>query len=206
MPLHKLSTSLWHWAAVSSLWLTLSVSNAAAHEVVPTIADLTVEAGQVTMILQVNIEAQLSGIDLDAVQDTDTADNAADYDVLRALSGDAVANRVPDLAARWNAVPLVDMGGAVALTVQSVTVPEVPNAELPRISEVVMFGAAPEGIGSVEVAWPAGAGDLVLRQQGVSEPYTGLISGGGSSGPIAVSDAAGGSWWRSLMDYVLGRG
>ena len=68
------------WAVMSSIWLGLSAGMGAAHEVVPTIADVTVSDGRVLIEMRVNIEAQLSGIDLDAVADTDNAENAADYD------------------------------------------------------------------------------------------------------------------------------
>lgn len=174
-----------------------------AHEVVPTIADLTVADGTVQFAVRVNVEAQLSGIDLDAVADTDNADNAADYDVLRALSGADVQGRVPALVTTWNALPLVSAGGApVVLTLDSVTVPDVPNQELPRISDIVLSGTVPAGTDSVDVAWPDGAGDLILRQQGVDEPFTGLISGGGTSGAIAVAGGDEASGWQTFGSYI----
>ncbi len=176
---------------------------ASAHEVVPTIADLTVADGAVEFAVRVNVEAQLSGIDLDEIADTDNADNAADYDVLRALSGAEVADRVPTLTATWNALPLVLADGVpVVLTLDDVNVPDVPNDELARISDLVLSGSVPTGTRAVQVAWPDGAGDLVLRQQGVKEPFTGLISGGSNSGPIAVSGGDEASGWQTFGAYV----
>ena len=194
--------SLWHWAAVSSLWLVLSLSQAGAHEVVPSIADLTVAGGQAELVLRINIEAQLSGIDLDVVLDTDSAENAADYDVLRALSNDAVAARVPDLVARWNALPILRTLQSVELSLVSVTVPEVANAELPRISEVVLAGEVPRDATGIQLDWPQGAGNLILRQQGVDAPFTGLVSGGGSSGLITLAGGDAASGWQSFVAYV----
>ncbi|MEO0501907.1 MAG: HupE/UreJ family protein [Pseudomonadota bacterium] len=194
--------SLWHWAAVSSLWLVLSLSQAGAHEVVPSIADLTVAGGQAELVLRINIEAQLSGIDLDVVLDTDSAENAADYDVLRALSNDAVAARVPDLVARWNALPILRTLQSVELSLVSVTVPEVANAELPRISEVVLAGEVPRDATGIQLDWPQGAGNLILRQQGVDDPFTGLVSGGGSSGLITLAGGDAASGWQSFVAYV----
>lgn len=194
--------SLWHWAAVSSLWLVLSLSQAGAHEVVPSIADLTVAGGQAELVLRINIEAQLSGIDLDVVLDTDNAENAADYDVLRALSNDAVAARVPDLVARWNALPILRTLQSVELSLVSVTVPEVANAELPRISEVVLAGEVPRDATGIQLDWPQGAGNLILRQQGVDDPFTGLVSGGGSSGLITLAGGDAASGWQSFVAYV----
>ncbi|MEL6617520.1 MAG: HupE/UreJ family protein [Pseudomonadota bacterium] len=188
---------------MSSLWLALITGAAQAHEVVPTIADLTVADGVARIEMRVNLEAQLSGIDLDAVSDTNDAENAADYDALRALGGDEVAARAASLVQTWNTAPLLSSDGApVTLMLDSVVVPEVGNFELPRISDIVLTGQVPGGAASVLVAWPAGAGALVLRQQGVDDPYTGLIDGGSDSGPIDVAggNAAGG--WQTFVGYI----
>ncbi len=191
------------WAVLSTLCWAAWASVASAHEVVPTIADLTVADGAVEFAVRVNVEAQLSGIDLDEIADTDNADNAADYDVLRALSGAEVADRVPTLTANWNALPLVLADGVpVVVTLDDVNVPDVPNDELARISDLVLSGSVPAGTRAVQVAWPDGAGDLVLRQQGVEEPFTGLISGGSNSGPIAVSGGDEASGWQTFGAYV----
>lgn len=191
------------WAVLSTLCWVIWSHVALAHEVVPTIADLTVQDGEAQLEMRVNIEAQLSGIDLDAVADTDNAENAGDYDALRALSGAEVAARVPALLATWNGLPLLLADGVpVALSVENVTVPEVPNAELARVSDVVLTGSVPAGTRGVQVAWPDGAGDLILRQQGVDAPYTGLIDGGGNSGPIALAGGDAASGWQTFGAYI----
>ncbi|MEP4248749.1 HupE/UreJ family protein [Tateyamaria sp.] len=202
------------WMIMSSVWLTFASGAALAHEVVPAIADISVNDGVVRIEIDVNVEAQLSGIDLDAVSDTDDAENASDYDVLRALSVDDIAARVAELVATWNATPLVASAGApVVLTLESVIVPEVADGELPRISELVMTGPLASDASEIEVTWPAGAGNLLLRQQGVEEPFTGLIPGGATSGAIAVGggDAATplqafGSYIPVGFDHILPQG
>ena len=95
------------WAVLSTLCWAIWSNLAVAHEVVPTIADLTVTDGAVRLDVRVNVEAQLSGIDLDAVADTDNAENAGDYDALRALSGAEVEARVSTLLATWNDLPML---------------------------------------------------------------------------------------------------
>ena len=191
------------WAVLSTICCLAWASVATAHEVVPTIADLTVTEGTAQLTIRVNVEAQLSGIDLDAVADTDNAENAADYDALRALPNAAVAERVPALVDTWNALPLITAGGApVALTVDDIAVPDVPNPELARVTDITLSGSVPAGTNVVEVAWPDGAGDLILRQQGVEDPYTGLISGGGSSGPVSVAGGNAASGWQTFGAYI----
>ncbi|WP_299699656.1 HupE/UreJ family protein [uncultured Tateyamaria sp.] len=191
------------WAVLSTLCWAMWSNVAVAHEVVPTIADLTVVDGVVRLDVRVNVEAQLSGIDLDVVADTDNAENAGDYDALRALSGAEVEARVSTLATTWNGLPLLLADGEpVALNLENVTVPEVPNEELARISDVALTGSVPAGTNVLQVAWPDGAGDLILRQQGVEAPYTGLIGGGENSGPIAVVGGDEASGWQTFGAYV----
>lgn len=191
------------WTVLSSVWLAIWAGMAAAHEVVPTIADLTTSDGRVTIEMRVNLEAQLSGIDLDVVEDTDVAENVADYDALRALSANAIAARASELLASWNASQLVEAGGtAVVLRLDSTIVPEVLDNDLPRISNVILSGDLVANADTLRVAWPRGAGDLVLRQQGVEDPYTGLISGGSESGPIAISGGDAATGWQTFGNYI----
>ncbi|MEP5630698.1 MAG: HupE/UreJ family protein [Tateyamaria sp.] len=191
------------WMIMSSVWLTFASGAALAHEVVPAIADVSVNDGVVRIEIDVNVEAQLSGIDLDAISDTDEAENASDYDDLRALPADDIAARVADLVATWNAAPLAASGEApVLLTLDSVIVPDVADGELPRISELVMTGSLASGASEIEVTWPAGAGNLLLRQQGVEEPFTGLIPGGATSGVIAVDGGNAATLLQAFGSYI----
>ncbi len=198
---------MWLWALMSSMWISISLvmssGFAVAHEVVPTIADLTVEGDTIRIDMRVNLAAQLSGIDLDNISDTDDAENVDDYDALRALSGDDIASRTDGLVTTWSAVPLLVVdGAAAALALNGVSVPDVSNIELARISDVSLTAALPAGATSVLINWPAGAGDLVLRQQGVDEPFTGLISGGQASGAIALSGGNVTTGWQTFVDYI----
>ncbi|MEP2889361.1 HupE/UreJ family protein [Tateyamaria sp.] len=191
------------WMIMSSVWLAFASGVALAHEVVPAIADISVSDGVVRIEIDVNVEAQLSGIDLDAISDTDEAENASDYDDLRALPADDIAARVADLVATWNATPLAASGEApVLLTLDSVIVPDVADGELPRISELVMTGSLVSDASEIEVTWPAGAGNLLLRQQGVDEPFTGLIPGGATSGAIAVSGGDAATLLQAFGSYI----
>lgn len=196
-------TKLRLWTVLSTLCCLFWASIATAHEVVPTIADLTVENGVLRLDVRANIEAQLSGIDLDAVADTDEAENAGTYDALRALDKDAIAARAPELVAIWDGLPLVRADGApVALSLDAVIVPDMGDDALARISDLTLTAAVPAGTNQITVAWPDGAGDLVLRQQGVEEPYTGLISGGADSGPISVSGGDEATGWQTFWGYI----
>jgi hypothetical protein len=171
-----------------------------AHEVVPTIADMTVaEDGTIQFDFRINLESFLAGIDLDTVADTDEDAAAADYDALRALPAGNLANEADEIVANWNAVPLLAAGEAVALTIDSLTIPDDVAIDLPRVSELTLTGQLPEGTATVVVNWPAGSGALVLRQQGVEAPYTGYLDGGQNSPAIAI---AGGDAQTSTEAFV----
>ena len=176
---------------------------AQAHEVVPTIADVQSSDGQVTLDLRVNLEALMSGIDLDAVADTNDAENASDYDSLRALPTDEVAARAPELLARWNALPLLRADGEpVALEAVALTLPEDVNPELPRIAEWSLQGTVPQDTRGLVVSWPDGSGALVLRQQGVENPYTGYLDGGAESPEILLAGGGQQSAWEAFTSYI----
>ena len=182
--------------------LALSSSPVAAHEVVPTIADLTVAEGRAELNLRINLEAFIAGVDLDTVEDTNDAPQAEDYDALRALSEDALGSRAPELLDGWNALPVLSVDGVpVVLESMSIMVPEGVDIELPRIAEWTLSADMPAGA-TVSMAWPDGGGDLVLRQQGVDEPFTGLISGGESSPAIALSGGDQLTEWQSFTSYI----
>ncbi|MFG6567343.1 HupE/UreJ family protein [Sulfitobacter sp. 1A13679] len=188
---------------LSSAVLLSAGAGAQAHEVKPTIADLTVADGRAVLALEVNLEALLAGIDLDTVEDTDNAENAGDYDALRSLPAAHIADRAPELLPKWNSLPLLSVDGA-AVPLESVTleVPEGVDSELPRDSQWRLEGAVPAGAEEVQVTWPDGAGALVLRQQGVEAPYTGYLSGGETSPEIALGGGDAESGWQAFVSYI----
>jgi hypothetical protein len=182
--------------------LALSSTPVRAHEVVPTIADLTVAEGSAELSLRINLEAFLAGVDLDTAEDTDEAPQAADYDALRALPAEALAARATELLDGWNALPVISIDGTpVVLQSISINVPEGVDPELPRITEWFLAADAPDGA-AITVAWPQGGGDLVLRQQNVEAPFTGLISGGASSPAIALSGGDAQTGTQAFLSYI----
>jgi hypothetical protein len=182
-----------------TLALLLSSTVARAHEVVPTIADLSVAEGTAELSLRINLEAFLAGVDLDAVEDTDEAEQAADYESLHALPPQELAARAPALLEGWNALPVLSIDGTpLALESISIAVPVVLDPELPRLTDWVLAAEVPDG-SSITVSWPEGGGDLVVRQQGVAEPFTGLIAGGESSPEFAL---AGGNTQTGLQAFT----
>ncbi|UWR24011.1 HupE/UreJ family protein [Sulfitobacter sp. S190] len=185
-----------------TLALVLSSTVARAHEVVPTIVDVARVNGAIELDMRLNLEAFLANVDLDGLENTDDTPQAADYDALRALPSQDIAQRAPQLLERWNAVPLVQVDGApVTLQSGDITIPDDIGDELPRIAEWSLRAQVPDG-NALVINWPAGGGDLIMRQQGVDDPFTGLVSGGGSSPEISFSGGGAQGAFSTFVDYI----
>lgn len=191
---------------MSSLALILLPLTLRAHEVTPTIGDLTVGGGIVVLDLRLNIEAFVAGIDLDGLEDTNSSDLSGQYDRLRALGPGDLRKKVSDFAAEWaTRIQLRPEGGRgdpVQLNVAAIDIPEVGDADLPRASHLVLRGALPPGTRNLTVTWAAGSGDLVLRQQGVDDPFTGYVAGGQTSPAIPIGGGAAQSAWHAFASYI----
>jgi hypothetical protein len=82
-------------------------------------------------------------------------------------------------------------------------VPEGIDPELARTSEWTLRA---EGLDpaaqSLIFAWPEGAGPIVLRQQGVEEPFTGYLEGGSVSDEIALAGGDAATGWQTFVAYI----
>ena len=189
-------------ALVSSLWLLFGAFPALAHEVTPTIGDLEVTDDVLTLDLRMNIEGFLLGLDLDALADTNDSGKSAEYDSLRALSPDALEPQVRNWAQGWLPTLIIEAGAPVPLSVVRIDIAPVGDVDVTRPTHLIVSGTLPAGEQVLTVAWPAGSGDLVLRQQGVDAPYTGYIEGGQTSEPIAIAGGSAQSGWEAFVAYI----
>jgi len=191
---------------ISTLALLLPSFDAHAHEVKPTIGDLSVGGGNVVLELRLNIEAFLAGIDLDGLGDTTVSGQSAQYDRLRALKPDALAEKVRSFADEWaTRVEIRSDGGwgePVDLNVAVIDIGPIGDIHLPRTSQLVLKGALSSDTRSLVLTWAAGSGDLVLRQQGVDDPYTGYFSGGDASLKITLAGGASQTVEQAFAAYV----
>jgi len=167
---------------------------------------LQVEGGVVVLELRLNVEAFLAGIDLDGIEDTNASDQTGAYDKLRGLTPEELAAKVRAFGADWGTrVEIRSDGGrgaAVDLNLASVEVGEVGDIDLPRVSYLVLKGAISPDARSLTLTWAAGSGDLVLRQQGVKDPYTGYIGGGETSPVITLAGGGAQTGIQAFMSYI----
>ncbi|MEP4038666.1 HupE/UreJ family protein [Pseudophaeobacter sp.] len=173
-----------------------------AHEVTPTIADFETSEGQLTLLLRLNVEAFVAGIDLDNRSDTNSSDRSDDYDLLRNMPQDELEPMVRLFVEDWVPELQVEAGGPVLLQLQKVAVPEVGDASLPRATVLELTGVLPSSALYLRLTWPKRSGAVVLRQNGVPEPYTGYLLGGGRSPSISLTGGAVQSAWEVFQNYL----
>ncbi|SIT14658.1 HupE / UreJ protein [Roseivivax lentus] len=189
-------------ALLTSLFCTFA-GLAAAHEVRPAIADLTVTEGRLELSVTLNAEALVAGADLEGVEDTNALDLSDEIDALRALPPEALAARLSEMRATVTERIGIEAGGkTVALSMTEISPGPVGNPELPRDTVLAFEGTLPAGADSLTVTWPADWGTVVLRQQGVEEPYTGYLSGGTPSEPIAIGGGGADSAGEAFLGYI----
>ncbi len=183
---------------------------ARAHEVNPSVADVTVRADSVTFEALINAEAWIAGIDLSSISDTNDAPQAKAYDALRALEPFALEDRMraafPGLAAqfRWHAG-----GTPLAPALVTVTTQEAMDDSLPRQTRIVVTAALPGDDTPVTIAWSPRFGPLILRQMVAAgelpdgvEAYSGFLDGAAASPPLPRSGTAQLTALQSFADYV----
>jgi hypothetical protein len=175
--------------SMMTLWVTLSTS-VRAHEVLPTIVDLVfAEDGALTVSLDANAEALLSGIGAEH-DDTDDAPQAARYDALRALPADALRDDIRDFAPTLVDGIAVEIGGQpVPLTFERVEVPPVGNTDIARKSIIEMTGRVP-GSGALDWRFDEGFGASVLRlrKAGESDLFHSVYVQAGDAASVPLGD------------------
>ena len=190
-------------AFVSILSIHLFASGAIAHETNPAIADVTVSDGAIKLELRLNVEAYLAGIDLSQVTDTDEAAEAANYDALAERAGSEIATLFRDAEKAFlSGLVLSVDGGEVPLALSRLEVPENAIPDVARLSLAVFEGKVSSSAASLVVTWPKEYGALVLRQQGVDDPYTGFLPNGGSSEAITLSGGNAQTGWQAFVSYI----
>jgi hypothetical protein len=181
----------------------LLASAARAHEVFPAVADMTEADGALTFVVTANLEAFVAGVDLNGLLNTNSSPRAADYDALRLLPPAEMEARLaafwPEMAAK---IMILADGAPVVPAFVAVTIPEVGDPEVVRQSVLTFLADLPPGASAVTVGWDAGFGNLVLRQQGVEEGYTGYLEGGALSDPIPLSGGGALTGWQVFWSYI----
>lgn len=174
----------------------------AAHEVLPSIGDLTIEDGSVVLVITLNAEAIVAGVDLEGVEDTNDTILSREVDALRLLDPEEMAQRIRELTPFIVSVIEFYADGQIApLQLTGIDVSEIGDVAQSRESRLTFETSILAGTDQVSLKWPSEFGMLVLRQQGVDAPYTGYLDGG-SSGPISVNGGEGLNVMDTFAQYI----
>lgn len=189
-------------SSLLALWCLLA-SVAAAHEVLPAIADMTEVDGRLVFEVEANLESFVSEIDLATVTNTNEADGADRYDMLRALPPEALEAEFRDFWPNMARRITIEAGGAVLVPeLDALAIPEVGDVELVRPSTMTFSVALPVNAETVTVGWDRAFGALVLRQMGVEEPYDGYLEPGQASDPITLAGGDQAGPWQTFGNYI----
>lgn len=149
-----------------SRWLALLLvcGNAAAHEIRPAVATLTLDPdGRYEIAFVVNIEAVIAAVSPQH-RDTDESPNALEYNRLRALAPEALRAVVEVNLARYlDGIELQFDGIRVRPAPAGVDIPPVGDVALSRQTVVRLAGAAPAGAKLLAFSYAESLGSCVLR-------------------------------------------
>ena len=178
----------------------LFASAVAAHEIEASVIDLSTGPGQVTLVVETNLEARLAGIGAEH-DNTETAPQKNEYDALRALAPAALSSRVTDAFA--NRILVTAGADRVPLRVEKIDVPEAPDLDLARMSRVALVGDLPDGTASLTLAVDTDFGDLILRGTGANADYSEYLQPGQTSKAIAVEGGTKLGFWETFRQYLF---
>jgi hypothetical protein len=161
-------------ALVFMVGLSCVPSAIAAHEVLPAIADFSVDEDRLELSVRADVEAIMAGLDLSSTQDSGTTPEDAIYENLRKLSPEEIVAR---FQAFWPKVAghiLVTADGTpLFVELRSVAPPDAKDPSLSRVFTVDLVADLPKGTRMVTIGWADNLGPLILRQNGVDAAYDG---------------------------------
>ena len=176
---------------------------ALSHETSPSVADFEISENTLSMKIVTTLEAMLAGVDLSSVKDTDESAQANEYDALRALSGEDLAAQLQDAWPQISQnITLIAGGTALEIELTNVTVPETGDIELIRPSELMLTSSIPAEASNIQIGWAKEYGTLIVRQNGVDAPFTGMLINGQISDPISVQGGSEVTGWSAFWSYI----
>lgn len=202
----KQAAKVARWVPLSSIAAALLMvlsAPVAAHEVQPSVLNLTVQDATALVEVEATLEPMIAGVDLDGLSDTDSSGLSAEIDRLRNLPPEDLAAAFrDDWADMQERLQLRVDGEAVPLDLQDVSVPPVGNPDLPRLSTFTATADLPPG-GPVSIAWDPSLGAVAIRQLGQgTEGYTVYLPSGGETVPIPREGGTTQGFGAAFLSYI----
>lgn len=156
---------------VFTLFLWGMLTNARADVVKPALIEINVDTqGDIKIEIRASIEALLTGIN-GQYKNTQDAPNADEYDALRALPSEALAEKFEPFKSNFlEQIKLSTHDNVhIALTIDSVKIPEPGYTKVPRISLINLSGKTALRTQSLQWYYPMAFGDNAVRLRQVDK-------------------------------------
>ena len=192
---------------VMGVFFITSAPKSSAHEVNPAVINITVAADRVDMEMAFNAEVFLAGIDASTTEDTNDAAEADVYDQLRAVPSADLTSRINDQSqALLDMITLTAGDQAVALRLGDITVDDIADLSLPRLSSLIISADLPENDDAVTLRLNPRLGAYIIRQNNPlmaeDDLYTDYIAAGLETLPIPRQDKVERSWQATFAQYL----
>ena len=177
---------------------------AQSHEVLPSIADITLDRKSINVEMRLTAEALLADIDLQTVSDTSGAKNEQEYDRLRLLEPEQLEiifrQYWPELAKKIH-LRDADANSDFELTLKELRTDPIGDIELPRFSYASFTASRPD-LNPIVFSWDKTLGAIILRQQGIENGVTEYLQSGQTSLPISDNSQPPKSGWLIFIEYI----
>ena len=187
---------------IFAILFSLKVAAVKAHEISPSILDLSISSNVVQLKLRLSVEAILADVNLSETDNTNFSQNSFKYDELRSLNPEEIKNYFYN---RWSDLaPLIQVnqsGRALELNFSELSVPEIGNLELTRISHLYIE-AELKNEEPIFFSWDPKFGPVVVRQMGVQNGITQFLQNGDKSDLIYINDNVQSSKINAFLDYI----
>ena len=187
---------------IFAILFSLKVAAVKAHEISPSILDLSISSNVVQLKLRLSVEAILADVNLSETDNTNFSQNSFKYDELRSLNPEEIKNYFSN---RWSDLaPLIQVnqsGRALELNFSELSVPEIGNLELTRISHLYIE-AELNTKDPISFSWDPKFGPVVVRQMGVQNGITQFLQNGDKSDLIYFNDNVQYTKLNAFLDYI----
>ena len=187
---------------IFAILFSLKVAAVKAHEISPSILDLSISSNVVQLKLRLSVEAILADVNLSETDNTNFSQNSFKYDELRSLNPEEIKNYFYN---RWSDLaPLIQVnqsGRALELNFSELSVPEIGNLELTRISHLYIE-AELNTKDPISFSWDPKFGPVVVRQMGVQNGITQFLQNGDKSDLIYFNDNVQYNKLNAFLDYI----
>jgi hypothetical protein len=184
--------------------IIVSLLQSAAHEVTPNIADISINGKSITVELRFNVEAFLARLDLSTIDNTDEAEQISDYQTLRELTAEDLTGVFEDNWLTFSNQVNLQINGLDepnALDFLNLSIPDIEDFELPRLSRVSFRVNVPDK-GGVTFKLNETFGSTILRQMGVEQGLTQYLAPGQTSDPMQQDVSLRKSAISRLGEYI----